>query len=61
LDDNDECISIYHASKSTEDSNCQFALYKPTDEHILSVAITKQKDSAFRMKQLVVREVSALT
>lgn len=60
LDDNDECISLHHASESTEDVNGQFALYMPTDEHILSVAIMQEKDSAFRIKQLVMREVSVL-
>ena len=61
LDDNDEYISLHHASETTEDVSGQFALYMPTDDHILSVAITEEKASALKIKQLVIREVSALT
>jgi len=57
---NDKCVSINHVNQSAEDDNHQFALYKPTDDHVLSVAIMKQKDSDFIVKQLVIREVFVL-
>jgi 4'-phosphopantetheinyl transferase len=60
LSENDENISIHNSNKVEEGSNCQFALYKPGDKHVLAVALTKKEKTPFKKRQLFVREVFTL-
>jgi 4'-phosphopantetheinyl transferase len=57
LSENDGGIAIHHKDNSEVDADCQFALYEPTEEHVLSVAIKKKNNAPAQMKQVIINEV----
>ena len=61
LNKNDCDIAIDNINYPEENTNCQLALYEPTDEHVLSVALKKKKAVPLQQKQLLIREVFVLS